>query len=100
MKHTDRAGERPPPVAQMSGDELEGHLSAHRDLLSHLLAKLAADPETRKVLLNWLDERANVKDTAEDPGAVTKEGFTEQQARADEFRIISQDVRRLTELDG
>ena len=100
MMHTDSAGDRTKQVAQMSDDEVEGRLSAHRYLLSHLLAKLATDPGEQKILLRWLDERASVNDNEEDPGAVIVEGFAEQQARADEFDIISKDVRSLVELDS
>ena len=87
-------------VAQMNEDEVEGRLSAHRYLLSHLLAKLSTDPGDRKVLFDWLDERASVNDGEEDPGAVIVQGYAEQQARADEFKIISEDVRRLVELES
>lgn len=85
-------------MRQMSDDEVEGRLSAHRYILSHLLAKLSTDPEKQKVLLNWLDERASVNDGEEDPGSVIVQGFAEQQARADEFKIISEGVRRLVEM--
>jgi hypothetical protein len=87
-------------MAQMSEDEVEGRLSAHRYILSHLLAKLATDPGKRKVLLDWLDERASVHDNEEDPGSVIMAGYAEQQARADEFRMILEDVRRLADLDS
>ena len=100
MMHSDSAGDRSTQVAQMSDDEVEGRLSAHRYILSHLLAKLSTDPGERKVLLDWLDERASVNDGEEDPGAVIVQGFAEQQARADEFQIISEDVRRLVEVDS
>ncbi len=64
MMHTDSTGERSSQVAQMSDDEVEGRLSAHRYILSHLLAKLSTDSGDRKVLLDWLDERASVNDGA------------------------------------
>ncbi len=98
--HTDSAGDRPKQVTQMNEEEVEGRLSAHRYILSHLLAKLSTDPGKQKVLLGWLDERASVNDGEEDPGAVIVEGYAEQQARADEFMIISEEVRRLVELDS
>ena len=94
----DSTGDRPTQVTQMNEEEVEGRLSAHRYILSHLLAKLSTDPGDRKVLLDWLDERASVNDGEEDPGAVIVQGYAEQQARADEFKIISEDVRRLVEL--
>lgn len=84
----------------MNEEEVEGRLSAHRYILSHLLAKLSTDPAERKVLVDWLNERASVNDGEEDPGAVIVQGYAEQQARADEFSIISEDVRRLLDLDG
>lgn len=96
----DNAADRPNPVTQMNEEEVEGRLSAHRYILSHLLAKLTTDPEERKVLVDWLEERGSVNDGEEDPGAVIVQGYAEQQARADEFRIISEDVRRLVEMDG
>ncbi len=96
----DNAADRPNPVTQMNEEEVEGRLSAHRYILSHLLAKLSIDPEERKVLVDWLEERAAVNDGEEDPGAVIVQGYAEQQARADEFRIISEDVRRLVKMDG
>ena len=99
MMHTDSAGNRPTQVTQMNEEEVEGRLSAHRYILSHLLAKLHTDPGERKILLNWLEERASVNDGEEDPGAVIVQGYAEQQARADEFKIISEDVRRLVEAD-
>lgn len=100
MMHTDSAGDKLPQRERMSDDEVEGRLSAHRYILSQLLAKLFTDPGKRKVLLDWLDERASVNDGEEDPGAVIVQGYAEQQARADEFKIISEDVRRLVELDN
>ena len=100
MTNTDSTGERSMQVAQMNEDEVEGRLSAHRYILSHLLAKLSTDPGDRKVLLDWLGERASVNDGEEDPGSVIVQGYAEQQARADEFEMISEDVRRLFELDS
>lgn len=87
-------------MSEMSDEEVEGRLSAHRYILSHLLAKHATEPVQQKELLAWLDERANVNDCQEDPGAVIVQGFAEQQARADEFRIISEGVRSLVEMDS
>ena len=98
--NNDNTGDRPRQVTQMNEEEVEGRLSAHRYLLSHLLAKLSTDPGERKVLVDWLEERAAVNDGEEDPGAIIRQGYAEQQARADEFRIISEDVRRLVERDG
>ena len=98
MIQTDSAGDKQTQVTQMNEEEVEGRLSAHRYILAHLLAKHSTDPAERKVLLDWLDERASVNDGEEDPGAVIVQGYAEQQARADEFRIISDDVRRLVEL--
>lgn len=98
--NNDNAGDRPRQVTQMNEEEVEGRLSAHRYILSHLLARLSTDPGERKVLVDWLEERAAVNDGEEDPGAVIVQGYAEQQARADEFRIISEDVRRLVEMDG
>ena len=98
--HTDSTGERSMQVTHMNEDEMEGRLSAHRYILSYLLKKLATDPGDRKVLLDWLDERASVNDGEEDPGAVIVQGYAEQQARADEFKMISEAVRRLVELDS
>lgn len=98
--NNDNAGDRPRQVTQMNEEEVEGRLSAHRYILSHLLARLSTDSGERKVLVDWLEERAAVNDGEEDPGAVIVQGYAEQQARADEFRIISEDVRRLVEMDG
>lgn len=95
----DNAGERPTPVTQMNEEEVEGRLSAHRYILSHLLARLSNEPDKQKILVDWLDERASVNDGEEDPGAVIVQGFAEQQARADEFKLISEDVRKLVNLD-
>ena len=95
----NNAGDRPKPVTQMNEEEVEGRLSAHRYILSHLLAKHSSGPEERKVLIDWLDERATVNDGEEDPGAVIVQGYAEQQARADEFRILAEDVRNLLEKD-
>lgn len=88
------------PLAQMSEEEVQGRLSAHRYILSHLLAKLSADSGEKKVLLDWIDERASVNDGEEDPGAVIVQGYAEQQARADEFKSISDDVRQLMKRDS
>lgn len=79
-------------------DEAEGRLSAHRDILTKLLALLAMDAGKRDVLLEWLDERVTAQDHQEDPGAVIQEAFAEQQARAGEFRIIADDLRMLVEM--
>ncbi|MFB9171769.1 hypothetical protein ACFFVJ_02080 [Roseibium salinum] len=84
----------------MSEDEAEGRLTAHRDILTKVLFLLAKDEEKRAVLYEWLDERRRVKDHQEDPGAVIQEGFAEQQARAEEFRIISDNLRRLVDVYG
>ncbi len=96
----NNAGDRPKPVTQMNEEEVEGRLSAHRYILSHLLARQASSPEDGKGLIDWLDERASVNDGEEDPGAVIVQGYAEQQARADEFRIIGEDVRRLLDKDS
>ncbi len=91
---TDSTGQGSMQVTHMNEDEVEGRLSAHRYILSYLLTKLVTDPGDRKVLLDWLDERASVNDGEEDPGSVIVQGYAEQQARADEFKMISEDVRR------
>ncbi|MGQ7843758.1 hypothetical protein ACUNV4_04735 [Granulosicoccus sp. 3-233] len=98
--NNDNAADRPNPVTQMNEEEVEGRLSAHRYILSHLLAKLSPEPGQQKGLIDWLDERASVNDGEEDPGAVIVQGYAEQQARADEFRIIAEDLRRLTTQNG
>jgi hypothetical protein len=100
MVQSDSAVDKKSQMAQKIDEEVEGRLSAHRYILSHLLKKLSTDPGDRKALLDWLGERASVNDGEEDPGAVIVQGFAEQQARADEFKIISEDVRRLIELDN
>lgn len=100
MAYTSGEGDRPQPVERMSDHELEGRLGAHRYLLARLLAQLATDSGQRKALFDWLDERASISDHQEDPGAVIVAGFVEQQARADEFKIISDAVRRQVERTG
>jgi len=89
------------PQSQIVGDnEIEGRLSAHRDIVTKLLSLLASDAAYQAILFEWLDERIRVQDHQEDPGAVILEAFAEQQARADEFKLISDDVRRLVEFYG
>ncbi|ASJ70645.1 hypothetical protein [Granulosicoccus antarcticus] len=100
MTQNDNADNRPRQVTQMNEEEVEGRLSAHRYILSHLLARLSTDPGEQKALLGWLNERASVNDGEEDPGAVIVQGYAEQQARADEFNIISEELRKLVELDS
>ena len=93
--HTDEQTDDSPQRRQTSRQEVEGRLAAHRELLVKLLSLLATDARTRALLLDWLDERAQVNDNQEDPGAVIVQAFAEQQARADEFEFVARSLRRL-----
>ena len=92
------SGENDPQSQNDGNNEIQGRLSAHRDIVTKLLSLLASDAAYRGILFEWLDDRIRVKDHQEDPGAVILEAFAEQQARADEFKLISDDVRRLVEM--
>lgn len=81
----------------VSDEDMEGRLSAHRYILSHLLTKLVEEPAEMQSMLRWLDERASQNDSEEDPGSVIVQGFAEQRARADEFDRFSKEVKRLLE---
>lgn len=98
----DPRGEKEMPTGQlgMSEEEAEGRLSAHRAVLTKILSLFAEDEDKRAVLYEWLSERRRVKDHQEDPGAVIQEGFAEQQARAEEFRIISDNLRTLVDVNS
>ncbi len=87
-------------AAAVNDQSADGALSAHRDILTKLLALLAVDEKNRKILFGWFDERTRVKDHQEDPGAVPQGAFAEQEARAREFRIIADDMRVLAEFDS
>lgn len=65
---------------------LEGRILAHRSLLVELLRHL---PEDRFLhLMDWMEERTQLLDGQEDPGAVPGPGVGLELARADEFRTL------------
>ncbi|SIQ04030.1 hypothetical protein SAMN05421641_10323 [Paracoccus thiocyanatus] len=77
---------------------LEGRLIAQRRILMRLLGGLPA--ESRAGLLDWLEERAVLRDGQEDPGAVPAEGAALELALADEMRLMRQELARHDDRSG
>jgi hypothetical protein len=70
----------------MTHDELEGRLSAQREILTCLLA--AAISGDRGVIETMLKDEDNVLDGNEDPGSLPTTAYAFEAARAHEVRTI------------
>jgi len=72
-------------MAEIQDKEIEGILSAHRELLTRLLS---ARFEEDAGFQSRLEQEAEVHDGEEDPGAIPTSDFAVQEARAREIRAI------------
>lgn len=86
-------------MSQMTIEELEGALHAQRETLALILAWLAdmADDDA-EALWTAMEERAELEDHQEDPGAVPADGLAIEGAMMTEFQLILRAARaRLAE---
>ncbi len=73
---------------------LEGQFTAHRKILSRLLAALATGQDPAE-LMEYLRQRQVMQDHQEDPGAVPSGAVAILAAEAEEMRLILEAVRAL-----
>jgi hypothetical protein len=82
----------------MTIDELEGRLSAQREILTALLAAfLSGDSKTLNARLK---DETIFMDGEEDPGVVPSEAFAFEAARAAEIRAILQAAKARAAAEG
>ena len=80
-------------MIELSNQELEGRLNAHRELMIDLLAAFMGGQNRMDEFLRRLSEDASFKDHEEDPGIVPSEGIAIQNAAASEIRSILEAAR-------
>jgi hypothetical protein len=77
--------------------ELEGRLSAHRELMIEMLAAMIGGEVTITAFLRKLRDDATFKDNEEDPGIVPDPAFAIENAAAREMRSILEAARARAE---
>ncbi len=73
---------------ELSNFDLEGRLSAQRQVLAWLLARTVTSPEALSDLKSHLDQAIPPRDHQEDPGAVPGEGYAPLAAAGFEVRLL------------
>lgn len=77
--------------------EVEGVLSAHRQILELLLAAAAVSGPAGEATLERLELRLAAPDASEDPGAVLDESFAIQRALDAEVRRMVRNARAIAD---
>ncbi len=73
---------------ELSNFDLEGRLSAQREILAWLLARTVTSAEALSNLKAHLDQSIPPRDHQEDPGAVPDEGYAALAAAGFEIRAL------------
>lgn len=74
--------------SQMSPDDFEARLNAHRKLLVEILTLLAGRPEFAEALLRYRDETETVQDHQEDPGVEPDPAFAIKGRSTEELQAM------------
>ncbi len=78
---------------EFSNFELEGRLSAQRQVLAWLLARIVTSPEALSDLEAHLDQSIPPRDHQEDPGAVPDGGYAALAAAGFEIRLLLEPLK-------
>lgn len=85
-------------MSKLPNEEIEGRLNAQRETLTLVIALLARLDATSERMWAELEDRFQVQNNQEDPGALPSSAFAIQSAMMREFRLIADDARaRLAE---
>ncbi|HEX5933909.1 MAG TPA: hypothetical protein VFY63_07070 [Pseudorhizobium sp.] len=87
-------------MSSLTKEELEGRLSAHRELLIDMLAAMIGGEVTITQFLKKLRDDGTFKDNEEDPGLLPDVGFAIENAAARELRTILEAARARAAADG
>ena len=80
-------------MSSLTTEELEGRLSAHRELLIDMLAAMIGGEVTITQFLKKLRDDGTFKDNEEDPGLLPDTGFAIENSAARELRTILEAAR-------
>lgn len=80
-------------MSALTTEELEGRLSAHRELMIDMLAAMIGGAATTDRFLSRLRDDATYKDHEEDPGVIPGDGFAIANAAARELRTVLEAAR-------
>lgn len=80
-------------MTALSGEEMEGRLNAHRELMIDFIAALLGGEESIQSFTNRLAQDASISDHEEDPGAMPGTGFAIQNSASEEIRSILEAAR-------
>lgn len=80
-------------MSTMTTEELEGRLSAHRELMIDMLAAMIGGESRTSQFLARLRDDATYKDHEEDPGVLPDSGFAIANAAARELRTVLEAAR-------
>ncbi|MGW9229588.1 hypothetical protein ACWGPT_01820 [Pseudorhizobium sp. NPDC055634] len=75
-------------MSNLTSEELEGRLNAHRELMIDMLAAMIGGEMTIVQFVQRLRDDATFKDNEEDPGVVPGRGFATENVAAREVRAI------------
>ena len=80
-------------MSTLTMEEMEGRLSAHRELMIDMLAAMIGGETTINQFLKKLRDDGTYKDHEEDPGVLPDGGFAIENAAARELRTILEAAR-------
>lgn len=84
-------------MTSVTMEELEGRLSAHRELMIEMLSAMIGGEVTITAFLRKLRDDATFKNSEEDPGVIPEEAFAIENAAAREIRAILEAARARAE---
>jgi len=88
-------------MSEITHEEIEGRLTAQREVLGFMLAMLARRENAGETFWNALEERAMFQNQQEDPGVLPTSAFAAEAAMMREFRLIVDEARaRFDEAGG
>ncbi|SDH17124.1 hypothetical protein [Pelagibacterium luteolum] len=82
---------------ELSATDLEGRLTAHRQILTWLLGRIVVSPDDLKDLKAELDVKLPPPDHQEDPGAIPTIGHAVQTAAGLEARVLIEHLQATLE---
>lgn len=87
-------------MSQLTSEEMEGRLNAHRELMIDMLAAMIGGEKTTAEFLKRLRSDATFKDHQEDPGVLPDHGFAIEAAAARELRTVLEAARARAAADN
>ncbi|MFC3163525.1 hypothetical protein [Ciceribacter thiooxidans] len=74
-------------MKDLTRQDIEGRLNAHRELLVTILSRLLKEPAGAEIL-RYLEQDDMPLDGAEDPGLTPSAGYAREAVMADEVRAV------------